>query len=464
MGSFRLEIRRGIYGLQGRTTLFLTIIVFAATGLTGMTYMRLSRDMMVSQVKRRATDLAEALAAAGSGAVERRDRQRLTAVTEELVRNVDVSYVVFTDVTGHLLAAHQNGPGLLDELIYRTTSQIFVEPINQPELVTRGNRGQHVDIVYPVTVPVVLPNDTPGISTIGFVRLGVSIEGASKQMASIRRNTILLATGIALLMVPLGYQVVRNLLHPVHHLVEAAQAIAAGRLDTRITELRRDELGELCAAFNSMAERMQASHDSLLKQSEELEDRVAERTDALEKANRQLQEAAARDSLTGLYNRRHFNDVLGQLFAESTRYRTDLTCMMIDLDNFKHVNDSLGHQTGDRLLQLVAEIIRRSVRESDVAVRYGGDEFAVILPRTAPDEARTSAERLLDSFRREVVAQLPEASIASLSIGVASRHQDHPSSSADLINLADEALYLAKAGGKNRITVLRPSETSSIRG
>jgi diguanylate cyclase (GGDEF)-like protein len=246
--------------------------------------------------------------------------------------------------------------------------------------------------------------------------------------------------------------------------VEAAQAIAAGRLDTRITELRRDELGELCAAFNSMAERMQASHDSLLKQSEELEDRVAERTDALEKANRQLQEAAARDSLTGLYNRRHFNDVLGQLFAESTRYRTDLTCMMIDLDNFKHVNDSLGHQTGDRLLQLVAEIIRRSVRESDVAVRYGGDEFAVILPRTAPDEARTSAERLLDSFRREVVAQLPEASIASLSIGVASRHQDHPSSSADLINLADEALYLAKAGGKNRITVLRPSETSSIRG
>jgi diguanylate cyclase (GGDEF)-like protein len=165
---------------------------------------------------------------------------------------------------------------------------------------------------------------------------------------------------------------------------------------------------------------------------------------------------AARDSLTGLYNRRHFNDLCAQLFAEAARYQTDLTCMMIDLDNFKRVNDTLGHQTGDDLLRLTAEIIRGSIRESDVAVRYGGDEFAVLLPRTSPTEARASAERILARFREDIADKLPEASIASLSIGLVSREQDQPASVVELVNLADEALYLAKAGGKNRITVARP--------
>ena len=169
----------------------------------------------------------------------------------------------------------------------------------------------------------------------------------------------------------------------------------------------------------------------------------------------EMSRLAITDELTGLYNRRHFNEILGHAFAEATRYESDLTCMMIDLDNFKRVNDSLGHQAGDHLLQLTAQAIRSSIRESDIAVRYGGDEFAVLLPRTSPSDARASAERMLENFRSTIAQQMPEASIASLSIGLASRANAEPTTANEILILADEALYLAKAGGKNRITMVR---------
>jgi diguanylate cyclase (GGDEF)-like protein len=210
-----------------------------------------------------------------------------------------------------------------------------------------------------------------------------------------------------------------------------------------------------------MADELASSHDKLVKLNAELEDRVMKRTTALEAANVRLREMAARDALTGLYNRRHFNDLLGQLFAESTRYHSDLTLMMLDLDNFKRVNDTLGHQVGDQLLRMTADVILQCIRESDVAVRYGGDEFIVLWPQTSPEEARASAERILARFREELTRALPEAGIASLSIGVASRRADEPTEPMHLVQLADEALYLAKAGGKNRITVLQPVATDT---
>ncbi|MFQ5424005.1 MAG: diguanylate cyclase [Phycisphaerae bacterium] len=183
---------------------------------------------------------------------------------------------------------------------------------------------------------------------------------------------------------------------------------------------------------------------------------IALRNAELERLNAKLRDMTTRDSLTGLYNRRHFRELLSRLYSEAQRYNTDLTCMMIDMDSFKRVNDSLGHQTGDRLLELLAAVIRESIRESDVPVRYGGDEFVVLLPRTTPDEARASAKRILGKYRSRAERLLPEFSTATLSIGLASRDHDQPPTAESLVRLADEALYLAKAGGRDRIMVVRP--------
>jgi diguanylate cyclase (GGDEF)-like protein len=452
---------RGLFGLQFRTTLLLTCVVLAATGLTGMLYLRISARQSLAETKRHAQDMARSLAAATSEAVEQGDRRLLLNVAESLVPNGDVSYVLFADMSGELLASFQRGAGNITHLVLEDTRLVSVHPINQPQLSLHSEGGPTVDVVYPVTSRTSVSGDSSVRSTVGYVRLGIGLASADAQLAYTRRSVIGLAVGITLLMVPLGYEVVRRLVGPINRMSDAARAFAAGDLQARVTVNRRDEIGELTRTFNSMADELASSHNQLVKLNAELEDRVLRRTMAMEEANVKLRQMAVRDSLTGLYNRRHFGELLERLFAEAARYGTDITCMMVDLDNFKRVNDSLGHHAGDRILQLAALVINTSIRESDVAVRFGGDEFVVLLPRTAPGDARASAERMLTNFRTELMKEVPEANITSLSIGLASREHDQPTEAIELVNLADEALYLAKAGGKNRITVLRPTATTA---
>lgn len=451
-------IQATFFGLQVRTTVLLAGVVLVATALTGETSLRLSEEIVQDQTSRQASDLARALATAGSRAVQHDDRARLLGIAQDVISNDDVAYIIFTDLSGRWLACNQRGAGAIDSSLFRDREHFSVEPINCPRLIENEKSGPCIDVVYPVVAADEIVG-APGLRpTVGFVRIGLTLKAAQRAVSSMKRNIIGLSMGIALLMVPLSYQIVRRLVLPLNKMSRAAAALASGELTMQVPDDRADEIGDLARAFNKMADQLIISHHQLTEQSRELERRVTDRTRKLQEANQLLSELASRDSLTGLYNRRHFNEVLGQLFAESTRYQSDLTCMMIDLDNLKCVNDTLGHQTGDRLISLTAKAIAGSVRESDVAVRYGGDEFAVLLPRTMPDDARRSAERLLSRFREDVAREMPEASVASLSIGLASREKDQPATAQSLLHLADEALYLAKAGGKDRITVVRPAE------
>lgn len=192
-----------------------------------------------------------------------------------------------------------------------------------------------------------------------------------------------------------------------------------------------------------------------------LQEELLRRNAELERLNVALRRMAAHDPLTGLYNRRHFNELFAQLFAESDRYGTDLTCVMIDLDGFKEVNDRHGHQAGDRLLVLAAESLQTALRASDVIARYGGDEFVLLMPRTTHTEAQQSARRMRTIFRDNLLNRMPHCASVSMSIGMASREQHQPGTHDALLRLADEALYQAKAAGKDRIVVVRPITVDS---
>lgn len=458
------RFRRGLFGLQFRTTLLGAFVVLAATGLTGVMYLHITAQLTMDESKRQARDLAKTLAAVSGNLIEADDRDGLLSLAEASMREGSLSYVLFADMAGNLLVSYQRGVGNMTHLMLNDKGQVSVEPINHPEVSLPDNASPQIDVVYPVVTAATFDADAAPESTVGYVRVGLSLAKTEERLAGLVRAVIGLAIGVALLMLPLGYEVVRNVVGPINRLSEAARSLASGKMDERVPIGRRDEVGRLAVAFNSMADDLAKSHDKLVRFNAELEDRVLQRTQELEEANEKLREMAARDALTGLYNRRQFSDLLGRLFAESTRYRSDLTCLMLDLDNFKRVNDSLGHHVGDQLLQLTATVIRETVRESDIPVRYGGDEFVVLLPRTSPGDARILAERIITEFRSRLMKTLPEASITSLSIGLASREQNEPAVATNLVNLADEALYLAKAGGKNRVTVVRPVAASQDLG
>lgn len=167
--------------------------------------------------------------------------------------------------------------------------------------------------------------------------------------------------------------------------------------------------------------------------------------------NRQLELLNRSDMLTGLPNRRHWQDVIGNELARFHRTRRPAVAMLIDVDNFKEVNDCHGHAVGDDVLRSIAAVLRGSIREIDTAVRYGGDEFAVLVTETGARRAREIAERIRATFLITRGA-LAAAQDCTLSIGLA-EVDDDMASAEEWMKRADAAMYRAKSAGRNRVEI-----------
>ena len=166
----------------------------------------------------------------------------------------------------------------------------------------------------------------------------------------------------------------------------------------------------------------------------------------------QLETASRLDQLTGLYNRRVLNELLPLELARAKRYRLPLAVMMIDLDDFKTTNDTHGHLVGDALLTKIGKILRENTRISDTAIRYGGDEFLVIMPHTNAQQAAIVAEKILKKTARAEIQLLDGSQIGvSISIGLGTFPQSGSENEKDLLEIADQNLYQAKQSGKGRI-------------
>ena len=168
---------------------------------------------------------------------------------------------------------------------------------------------------------------------------------------------------------------------------------------------------------------------------------------ALEEARLDAENLARLDALTGVLNRRALFEALGAEVARAKRYKSALSCIMIDLDRFKKFNDTYGHQFGDRILQQVVQVISAHCRTSDHLGRYGGEEFLIILPETRITGATTFAERVRSAVAATSLDQIEGR--ATVSIGVAEWIESDDSASR-LISRADQALLEAKATGRNR--------------
>jgi diguanylate cyclase (GGDEF)-like protein len=166
-----------------------------------------------------------------------------------------------------------------------------------------------------------------------------------------------------------------------------------------------------------------------------------------------LHEQAVRDQLTGLFNRRYFEETLEREFLRAQRGDHPLAMLMLDLDHLKNINDTLGHEAGDAALIALGAVLKNQTRGSDVACRYGGDEFMIILNETTRDDARKRAEQIHHAVRQldTRYAGTPIGAL-SVSIGVAS-FPENGMDTAALLRAADAALYRAKADGRNRVAI-----------
>jgi diguanylate cyclase (GGDEF)-like protein len=250
---------------------------------------------------------------------------------------------------------------------------------------------------------------------------------------------LLLVAGLTLLVGFIAYWMGRSIVTPLNSLTAAADGIARGDLAVHLRGAPTGEIGHLTRVFNMMIDRLRRSHDE-----------VQAANQALQEQNQLLEKLAVTDGLTGLYNRKKFDEILADQFARFRRNHRSFAVMMLDLDNFKSINDNYGHVAGDEALADVAVILKHSVRDIDYVARYGGEEFVVVLVETTLDAALDVAERIRAQMEIPRFGASNKLISITVSLGVThSRESDDGPE--EVLARADHALYEAKRAGRNQV-------------
>lgn len=260
-----------------------------------------------------------------------------------------------------------------------------------------------------------------------------------------RAVRLALAIGLlaAVLAAALAWIAARRLSEDLYVLADAASRVESGKPGATIPLVTHNrDVHQLSSALSSMTERLIAAHEAM-------EDKVRLRTLELEAANRALDLQARTDALTGLLNRRGFDSRMEFALALARRSGRPLSLISVDVDHFKRVNDSFGHEAGDEVLRRMAQTLQQRLRASDVIARLGGEEFAVVLPDTDLEGARAIAQSIVESMAAH---EDPLVGRITVSAGISSLRAQQDSVH-EMLRRSDAALYEAKGQGRNRVCV-----------
>jgi two-component system cell cycle response regulator len=200
----------------------------------------------------------------------------------------------------------------------------------------------------------------------------------------------------------------------------------------------KDEVGMLARTFNRMSDEIAQQYDDLQQSHAKIEAMAV-----------QLRELSVRDALTGLHNRRYFDEQCAQLFASAQRYQRPFSMMLGDIDHFKRVNDQFSHATGDEVLRRIGDILKSSMRASDLVARYGGEEFVVAFPETDQQQVWDACEVLRQRVETHPWHEVHPDLRITISMGLSSDPQ--ATNFHTMLASADTLLYAAKRGGRNQV-------------
>jgi len=260
-------------------------------------------------------------------------------------------------------------------------------------------------------------------------------------------HIFLLDLAVALVVAWIAYHLTARIVRPVQALWDGARRIAEGDRDVEVPEPGgNDEIAELTRTFNAMARKLREDQVEI----EAFHRQLREQNHALQAANEVLGQLSITDGLTKLHNHRFFQDHLTRELKRVSRTGEPLAMLLIDLDDFKSLNDRYGHATGDAILVRISQVMNATVRESDLLARYGGEEF-VVLAGTDLEGAITLAEKIRMAVMETpvLIDEAAHTAQVTVSVGVAVYRGDRKA----FFRAADRALYAAKAAGKNCVVI-----------
>jgi diguanylate cyclase (GGDEF)-like protein len=459
-------------GIRTKLTLLVAGLLVPLIGLSGLLAVALVEDLLVEEMRQRGLSLLSSLAVPCSVSLASHEIERLddflaqfradenaadspfgndSPTARDPIR--DLLYLCVVDPSGRVMAHTR-------ETAY---GEMRADPFSRKALASAQpifERLQTADGTDSLAVAVPVQSGLRWgtlIAELSLDRLHARTARMRWQVLTI--TLILIALTVLALTIGLRQLVVR----PVQDLSRAAERLGSGELEQRVAvRSQRDELGTLARVFNATAKQLyEYTHElesKVQERSQEVYQKNAELTQTnqrLTEAYKRLEEVATTDGLTGLANKSHLLSRLDFEVLRAHRGGHQLSLMMMDVDHFKHYNDTHGHLPGDRLLAQLAELLRANLRSIDIIGRFGGEEFCVVLLDTGKRAAYRAAEKIrraIERHRFEGDEQQPGGTL-TISIGVAELEADPQTGPDRLIERADQALYKSKAGGRNRVEV-----------
>jgi len=323
-----------------------------------------------------------------------------------------------------------------------------------------GNAGTTplADMFAAATTKIYEYTNSSGVHVVGgALPLGLSnwnivveapFEIVFAPMVSVVKRILVIDLCIILLFSILAYKITAAIVKPIENLSDGARRIAQGQLDLEIPEpSTRDEIGLLTRTFNDMMRKLRGNQEEIESANAKLLDQNLQ----LQQANEVLEQLSITDGLTKLHNHRFFQDHLTREIKHVNRSRKPLSMILVDVDDFKALNDRMGHSAGDELLRNIAMVMNDSIREIDLLARYGGDEFVVLATNTDLDGIHQLAEKIRTTIAESsfIIDESLRPTRATISMGVA----QYEGNRKRFFSAADRALYRAKAQGKNCVAV-----------
>ena len=437
--------------LNLRQTVFLTLFLMLASVAVGAAalYALQWRSDIRALGRARVLAVADTFSVQAGEVLRGATAQSLADWVRAQLGQPDVLYLAVDDGSGAATTAARSGSPAVQRIaaLFRDHPGLLAERLEASD-----ERGR------PVTIEChrrVLPAHKSGATC--WLMLALRVPRESTSLKTVITTFVLPLMGVSLTGLALGFWWLhRQVLGPLDQLARLARhprPCAEG--DTNEARWRENQIGEIARALQLLHGDLQEWRERVLSLERHIDQRVAAKTNEMTKVLQKVSRQVALDPLTGLYNRRALTTRFVELFRQQVETGHDLSVVMIDLDNFKLLNDRCGHGAGDDILRFVGQLLRQSTRETDLAIRYGGDEFALILTGVNANGALNIAGRIIALFAQhaKLVRVAPKP---SLSAGVASIRVHRPRSAAHLLQMADSALYAAKELGKSVVQIYDP--------
>lgn len=433
--SKSLEFFRSSLG--HRFAILVAFILLLSLGISSVLQYRAQSTLFLEGLRSEGRSLGNFMADISAEAIITYDITNLNEYAREITEQEDVVYGM-----------------VLSQDNIAITNYIDEENVYITDIVNGENINNTIDVVsllrsnkniMNLSVPIEI-NDR----RLGTVLIGMDQRRVHK-LSQIQMYKQLFSFAVTILLTIAGVYIIfrHNVLRPISELVYGSKRVAAGKLEEEVSVNTKDEFGILAKAFNKMMKTLEwekSEKDLAMRKMENLNqtlgERVEIRTKELKQLNLELEQMALHDSLTGLPNRALILDRIEHGITLAKRKTSTLAVLMMDLDRFKEINDTIGHHAGDLVLVEVSKRLVGMLREEDTIGRLGGDEFAVILPDTSIDHSKLIARKILSALDQPILIKNNKLSV-SASAGIA-LFPEHGFDQPTLLRHADVAMYNAK--------------------